>query len=588
MQTDRDRLDWSGVAFWIGVGCIVAAIAYLGASAGAAHGQQPEHPADRGRADVNGDGVVNDSDYFAWVTIYTAPDRTPAQRAACDVNGDGRCTAEDYFAIEAVINAPDERPAAGDWSDWSSQRPSLSNYDRVVYIAADGAGDACTEAQPCDAETGWAYANSLDHRLAVAVGYRSGDVFEGHRWGTIRFAESGAGPGWGDLIFTWGGDEPAVIVPPDGQSLIKVNERGTPFPDLFVSNLEIRAASPGSGDAIVIHSPATDRVTMERVLFRGFFTAVELDALPNGGPSIDGWRFRRCAFIDNGQADGPPGSAPRQSRSFYGSGVGGLVFEDSLFLIDGAYANGSGSVFSHIGYFQRDTSDIRIEDCIVMGAPASGMQLRGGGDVTGSAFVGNGIALGMMGRTGGRIAGNLFLNSSDINPSLPRGYDIDVNYRTGPVSITGNILAEPVTSGVNSVGVVINGEDGSWGGVPVTIEGNWLIGHHRPIANAARDATLRGSAFRITGNRVNAYRATTSRVEGAWPNAYVRSGRVAGQAFLPQTPFGNEATGLRLPPAGDVFPSLAERLSADPDAYRARDLIAAYAGLVEQGEGASQ
>lgn len=49
-------------------------------------------------ADVNGDGTLDDSDFFAWVTAFTATPRTPEQEAACDVNRDGSCTDSDFFA----------------------------------------------------------------------------------------------------------------------------------------------------------------------------------------------------------------------------------------------------------------------------------------------------------------------------------------------------------------------------------------------------------------------------------------------------------------------------------------------------------
>ncbi|MEM9167292.1 MAG: hypothetical protein AAGB48_09765 [Planctomycetota bacterium] len=42
--------------------------------------------------DVNGDGTVNDSDYFAWVTAFIG------DLPECDVNGDENCSDSDYFA----------------------------------------------------------------------------------------------------------------------------------------------------------------------------------------------------------------------------------------------------------------------------------------------------------------------------------------------------------------------------------------------------------------------------------------------------------------------------------------------------------
>lgn len=49
-------------------------------------------------ADVNTDGQVNDSDFFAWVSAFTTDPATPESAAACDVNRDGACSDSDFFA----------------------------------------------------------------------------------------------------------------------------------------------------------------------------------------------------------------------------------------------------------------------------------------------------------------------------------------------------------------------------------------------------------------------------------------------------------------------------------------------------------
>ncbi|MEM9166873.1 MAG: GC-type dockerin domain-anchored protein [Planctomycetota bacterium] len=50
-------------------------------------------------ADVNADGSVSDSDFFAWVSAFI--DQTPA----CDVNLDGSCSDSDFFAwVTAFVN----------------------------------------------------------------------------------------------------------------------------------------------------------------------------------------------------------------------------------------------------------------------------------------------------------------------------------------------------------------------------------------------------------------------------------------------------------------------------------------------------
>ncbi|MEM9166857.1 MAG: hypothetical protein AAGB48_07505 [Planctomycetota bacterium] len=54
-------------------------------------------------ADVNADGVLNSSDFFAWVTFFIADPRTPQQEAACDVNRSGVCDNSDFFAWVTIF-----------------------------------------------------------------------------------------------------------------------------------------------------------------------------------------------------------------------------------------------------------------------------------------------------------------------------------------------------------------------------------------------------------------------------------------------------------------------------------------------------
>ncbi|MEM9166855.1 MAG: choice-of-anchor tandem repeat NxxGxxAF-containing protein [Planctomycetota bacterium] len=53
--------------------------------------------------DVNGDGTVSDSDFFAWVTAFVADPRSPEQEAACDVNRSGNCSDSDFFAWVTIF-----------------------------------------------------------------------------------------------------------------------------------------------------------------------------------------------------------------------------------------------------------------------------------------------------------------------------------------------------------------------------------------------------------------------------------------------------------------------------------------------------
>ncbi|MEM9165508.1 MAG: dockerin type I repeat-containing protein [Planctomycetota bacterium] len=57
--------------------------------------------------DVNADGTVNDSDFFAWVTAFIAAPPSAADLTACDVNTDGVCNDSDFFAwVTEFISTP--------------------------------------------------------------------------------------------------------------------------------------------------------------------------------------------------------------------------------------------------------------------------------------------------------------------------------------------------------------------------------------------------------------------------------------------------------------------------------------------------
>ncbi|MEM8756710.1 MAG: dockerin type I domain-containing protein [Planctomycetota bacterium] len=61
-------------------------------------------------ADVNDDGSVDSSDFFAWVSAFGADPRTPAQEVACDVNNDAECTSGDFFAWVSAFGLGLEGP----------------------------------------------------------------------------------------------------------------------------------------------------------------------------------------------------------------------------------------------------------------------------------------------------------------------------------------------------------------------------------------------------------------------------------------------------------------------------------------------
>ncbi|MEM1072439.1 MAG: dockerin type I domain-containing protein [Planctomycetota bacterium] len=111
----RTQIDGNTHFGWIGIvidsETFSPVIGVSGYVTGIAYNTVPNTPieaGDRGSvdpcpADVNGDGALSDSDFFAWVTAFIADPRTPEQEAACDVNRDGSCSDSDFFAWVTIF-----------------------------------------------------------------------------------------------------------------------------------------------------------------------------------------------------------------------------------------------------------------------------------------------------------------------------------------------------------------------------------------------------------------------------------------------------------------------------------------------------
>ncbi|MEM8757438.1 MAG: hypothetical protein AAGF47_06630 [Planctomycetota bacterium] len=61
-------------------------------------------------ADVNGNGITDSADFFAWVNAFGMEPATPSSLVACDVNSDASCTSADFFAWVSFFGDPSSDP----------------------------------------------------------------------------------------------------------------------------------------------------------------------------------------------------------------------------------------------------------------------------------------------------------------------------------------------------------------------------------------------------------------------------------------------------------------------------------------------
>jgi hypothetical protein len=216
---------------------------------------------------------------------------------------------------------------------------------------------------------------------------------------------------------------------------------------LFITGLEFYASirDPASPDFI---SPQADPAGI-RFLGPNNFIQIEdckfsfySTLIIQGAGTIQNFTIRRSVVADNYSSSGA------HSQGIFTSGVNGLLLEENLFDHNGWNSNIAGAeptIFNHNVYIQTDNTNVVFRNNISANASSHGIQLRPGGIATGNLFVHDPLGL-LVGGVASTVSSNVFLEGNDIDPTLPRGFGIDVNPNTGPISVSDNVIAHDASA----------------------------------------------------------------------------------------------------------------------------------------------
>jgi hypothetical protein len=220
--------------------------------------------------------------------------------------------------------------------------------------------------------------------------------------------------------------------------------------------------------------------------------------------AIQGWKapshnvaLRRNVIVDSY-------STNSHSGGFYFSNIFNLVLEGNVFDHNGlseAVPNAGATIYNHNVYIQYDCGPATLIGNIFANASSHGSQVRPGGTVIDNLYVHNPIGL-LVGsgqnptvtNYSSRLARNVFLEGSDIDPSLPRGFGIDVGSNTGTVEIKDNIIANEASSRPYGYGIGIGS-----GVTAVTVSDNVVYRWDSPVVDQGVNNAISGNSINPSG-----------------------------------------------------------------------------------------
>jgi hypothetical protein len=331
--------------------------------------------------------------------------------------------------------------------DGQTTQPARDAAGFSTFLLAPGARDIYVATSGNDANPGTPAAPLATLAKAVSLLrgsdhllLKAGDTFPGP---VPNIGASGA-PGFPTVISAYGsGPRPVVKVTDPARAAIGIDGRA-PFHDLAVVGIDFYAASrdpdapefaPASlnADGIVGRVLATGgahgtvrNITVEDCVIRWFRMGFEFDG-------CDGLAFRRNIVTD---------CYGTKSQGLYLDNCDNFAIEGNVFdrcgysdhpRLNGAFPR---VILNHAVYVQSDCGPGIVTGNVFSRPSSHGCQLRGGGTLSGNAFIDCPIA-GFVGQTASVMSGNLVVGGGDIG-NQPRGWGLQVN--NCPAAVADNLV----------------------------------------------------------------------------------------------------------------------------------------------------
>ena len=331
-----------------------------------------------------------------------------------------------------------------DANGWTTFTPSADT--RVVYVSSSAGNDSNSGlSQSAPVATISQGLSLIRDGSADQLLLRAGDTWVNQDFGFLEF--SGRSASEPILISSYGtGARPLIETPANsGEPAIGSLTPGHGS-NIAVVGLEFYAYTrdpnnshfAGTRDETGMEfDAAVHNVLIEDSKF-SFFSVNVFQG--DGSDNID---LRRNVITDNYSVTG-------HSQGFYAFGTTNLTLEQNLLDHNGwnsQIAGAEPTIFNHNIYIHEGNGPATLIGNISANASSHGAQVRPSGTVTDNLFVHDPIALlvGFQGGTsGGTVTNNVVTESSDINPTEPRGWGIDIGGDT--LSVNNNIVTHDASA----------------------------------------------------------------------------------------------------------------------------------------------
>ncbi|MEM9165711.1 MAG: right-handed parallel beta-helix repeat-containing protein [Planctomycetota bacterium] len=497
------------------------------------------------RADVNGDGRVNSSDYFAFVTYITrnggwSPTDTLGPDTDGDGFGDGRPqNDEDAGSSDSGNPGSDDGDSQGDAPDAGGEQDETDSNSGGGNPGSNG--DSGMPDDPAYESTGWTEFTASADTRKVYVSERGSDSNDGLSPNSaVRTIDRGkdlmrdgypdwlllkAGDTFREAIGGWNisgrsADEPMLIssygdgprpklITGTGRAVSIVSPRFNRHHVAFVG-LHMEPGVLGSGTGFHLVTSTIKDLLIEDCYIGGYEINISIDTEARESKMRD-VRIRRNVIAD--------GLGSAFSFGIYAESIVGLLIEENFIDRNGwdfrAGRNATATMFGHNIYIQRSARDVTVRGNIITRASAHGLQLRHGGVIEGNVFAENAIGLLFSNqelnepRATDRVVHNLVVDGVHVNDNERRSWGVHIS-NVKQVRVAENIIANSEVSDPDAgFGLLLTGADSSYAVRGATVENNVVhdFGEQLRIFNEiARDVTLRNNTLsKSDGNKSVVY-----------------------------------------------------------------------------------
>jgi hypothetical protein len=409
-------------------------------------------------ADINGDGVLDPSDYTALLELLNGNGNNDTGGGSGDggggsnSGGGGDDGGGDGDGGDGD-GGDDDDGSNNSTEGWTELAPVAGS--RVIYVSSsegDDSNDGLSAASPVRSLSRGM--SKLRNGQPDWLLFKRGDTFSGS-FG--RFEYSGQSADAPMVISAYGeGPRPKILT---GTSPAFNLAGNATRKHVAIMSLKMQPSSGHPSGGIRIVTGNIEDFLIEDCYLKEYSVNILVQGTLDN--TMDNIKIRRNILLD--------AMGTTHSQAIYASHIEDLTIEGNIIDRNGwdhRVGRSDATIFAHNCYIQRSVFGLVFKDNVVMRASSHGLQARMGGIIEGNVFYQNPMSI-MFGNEGvkfneyaveGRIKHNVILEGIDINSNLVRGDGIVLQH-TASVEVTDNILSKNLNEPGSAYGISIDGPD---------------------------------------------------------------------------------------------------------------------------------